>query len=172
MVCATSKLSIGGRPAAVEGDTIECRACKSTGVIRCVGPRHDDGFDGRTLALEGDLCACGCATPPTLLAGQRISYQTLDGVAAAAPAPALSADDPTREAPWIGFRLRESVRCEGLDCRVHFDDATQAHATFMRGNRLRIHGLRSQAVQRVDYGIDDAPDPPSLIVLLLEGNRA
>lgn len=46
------------------------------------------------------------------------------------------------------------------------------HICLGDANRLRIHGLRSRAVQRVDYGIDDAPDPPSLIVLLLEGVRA
>ncbi|WP_081629976.1 PAAR domain-containing protein [Thiomonas sp. FB-6] len=110
VVSASSNVTILGRPAALEGDTVECRACKSTGVITCAGPRHHETFCGRNTALEGDLCACRCPRPPELVASQQGSGQTLDGFdvgmspgAAAHTAPhgtdGCSASDPVRDRP-------------------------------------------------------------------------
>ncbi|MBP7564692.1 MAG: PAAR domain-containing protein [Burkholderiaceae bacterium] len=61
-----------GLPMAFEGDSVSCPACKSTGVIQCVGERIPfKGPHGREAALEGDLCICRCTPPPRLVAGQR-----------------------------------------------------------------------------------------------------
>ncbi len=179
MVSASSGLSILGRPAAVEGDTIECRACKSTGSIVCSGLRHHETFRGRNCALEGDLCACRCARPPELLPGQQASFQTLDDADARMPpgapgqAPlhgsdALVASDPVQDASWIGFRLSEPATCEGLACRLLFDDGSQAHATCMADNRMRLHRVEARSALQVEYRLDDAGTAASLVALLLE----
>ena len=178
VVSATSNFSILGRPAAVEGDTVECPACKSTGVISCTGPRHHETFGGRNSALEGDLCACGCPEPPQLVAGEQGSFHTLDGLGAdplpgAAPhealygAGGLAAVEPVRDRPWIGFRLDEAASCEGVTCRLVYDDGSHAHAMCMRGNRLRVHGVEARSVQWVEYRLAEVDTVASLTAFLL-----
>lgn len=50
-----------------EGDAVLCPACNTTGFTKCVPPsRPYTGNDGRQANLDGDLCICGCATPPSL----------------------------------------------------------------------------------------------------------
>ncbi|WER46549.1 PAAR domain-containing protein [Cupriavidus sp. WKF15] len=56
-----------GVPLALEGDAVWCPACKTTGHILCVGPRHANSFHGRKDALDGDLCICRCDPPPRLI---------------------------------------------------------------------------------------------------------
>lgn len=78
--------SIDDKQVVLEGDIIVCRTCKSTGYVLCVGPRipefWGDGV-GKQVALEHDLCACKCNPPPTLIANQSLSYQTIEGQAMA-----------------------------------------------------------------------------------------
>lgn len=181
MASASSTFTILGRPAALEGDTIECRACKSAGVIACAGPRHLDTFNGRALALEGDLCMCRCQEHPQLVAGQQSSFHTLDGIGTdLSPAPAHEARQDGADAlatsdrvhdkplPWIGFRLDEASSCEGVSCRILFDDGSQAWATCMAGNRLRLHGVGANSALRIEYCLDQADSVASLTALLLE----
>jgi uncharacterized Zn-binding protein involved in type VI secretion len=75
---ATSLLSIDGIRMALEGDEIRCHTCGSTGVIRCVGPRLAEQFDGKQVALENDLCICQCASNPRLLPSQTRKFQLVD----------------------------------------------------------------------------------------------
>ena len=75
---ASSFMSVGGARIALEGDEVSCHACGSTGLIRCTGPRTPERFNGRLLALENDECVCNCATPPRLLPGQFLRYQTVE----------------------------------------------------------------------------------------------
>ena len=179
VVSATSNFTILGRPAALEGDTVECRACQSTGVITCAGPRHPATSGGRNLALEGDLCACRCPRPPELVATQQASYQTLDGLGAgmspgAATHPAPQGTDggtgpaSVHDGPWLGFRLDEAGSCEGVSCRVMFDDGTQGWAACMTGNRLRLHGVQARSATQVDYRFGEVGAGASLVALLLE----
>ncbi|MDO8313539.1 MAG: PAAR domain-containing protein [Sideroxyarcus sp.] len=77
---ATSFCTIEGAQMALDGDTIACPSCKSTGKIRCIGPRIPETWNGRDAALENDLCMCKCAPPPRLLAAQSLRYQEIDGV--------------------------------------------------------------------------------------------
>ena len=56
-----------------------CPACKSTGKIRCVGPRVAETWNGKHVALENDLCVCGCPTPPKLVPQQSLRLQTMKG---------------------------------------------------------------------------------------------
>ncbi|WP_197337947.1 PAAR domain-containing protein [Ralstonia solanacearum] len=57
-----------------EGDAVACSACQSTGNIQCSGgPRLPmNGPDGRRIALQDDLCMCGCQPPPRLVASQTV----------------------------------------------------------------------------------------------------
>ncbi|KAF3997382.1 PAAR domain-containing protein [Glaciimonas immobilis] len=64
-----------GRHRAYEGDKIDCRSCKSTGIIRCSGTRiSNTGSHGKEAALDGDLCICKCDPPPRLIASQSTFY--------------------------------------------------------------------------------------------------
>ena len=56
---------------AFEGDAVACPACDRIGIIKCAGSRAPCAMNGRELALEGDLCICGCWPPPVLVATQR-----------------------------------------------------------------------------------------------------
>jgi uncharacterized Zn-binding protein involved in type VI secretion len=67
---AGSLVSIDGAPVALEGDTVDCRTCGTTGTIRCVGPRLPERYDGKQVALENDLCICQCPRPPRLVPRQ------------------------------------------------------------------------------------------------------
>jgi uncharacterized Zn-binding protein involved in type VI secretion len=70
---------IEGRPVTFEGAKISCPSCKSIGTIRCVGPRWPYTVEnGQQIALEHDLCICGCRTPPKLVAGQILDFMEFD----------------------------------------------------------------------------------------------
>lgn len=59
------------RVMAYEDDTIQCKACKSVGIIKLDGTRLPfKGPNGKAAALSGDLCICGCHPPPRLVASQ------------------------------------------------------------------------------------------------------
>lgn len=77
VVSASSHGSIKGVIIALEGDLIFCPACKSEGKIVCVGPRIPDTWNGKNVALENDLCVCGCPSPPRLVPNQSVRYQVI-----------------------------------------------------------------------------------------------
>ena len=79
---ASALASINGVRVALEGDTVACPTCGSTGVIRCVGPRIPERYNGKQVALENDLCICNCPRPPRLVANQTIKAQFIDDGAA------------------------------------------------------------------------------------------
>jgi len=66
-----SHMPIYGRSVALEGDSVQCPACKSTGHIQCAPPmRPITGHANKQLSVGGDLCICGCQPPPRLIASQ------------------------------------------------------------------------------------------------------
>jgi uncharacterized Zn-binding protein involved in type VI secretion len=81
VISASSNGSINGVTIALEGDAVFCPACKSQGKISCIGPRIPESWNGKNVALENDLCVCGCTIPPRLLPSQSLKYQTLDETA-------------------------------------------------------------------------------------------
>jgi uncharacterized Zn-binding protein involved in type VI secretion len=87
VITASHIMDINGVKIALEGDTIACTACKSTGRIQCMPPRQPESFDGRIVALEHDLCICKCRIPPLLVANQGLRYQTVEGYT---PEPAVN----------------------------------------------------------------------------------
>ena len=72
---ASALVSINGVRIALEGDKVDCPTCGSTGVIRCVGPRIPERYNGKQVALENDLCICNCPRPPRLVANQTTKAQ-------------------------------------------------------------------------------------------------
>jgi uncharacterized Zn-binding protein involved in type VI secretion len=74
---AGSEDSLDGALCPLEGDLIDCPACGTQGVIKCVGPRISETFNGKEFALSDDLCICQCNPPPKLIADQDFSYQVL-----------------------------------------------------------------------------------------------
>lgn len=85
VISASSNGSINGVRIALEGDAIFCPACKSQGKIMCTDPRIPEACHGKKVALENDLCLCGCANPPRLVPNQSIKYQTIDDAVSATP---------------------------------------------------------------------------------------
>lgn len=77
VISASSAGSINGVTIALENDMIFCPTCRSQGKIKCVGPRIPETWDGKNVALENDLCLCGCPNPPHLLPDQSLRYQTV-----------------------------------------------------------------------------------------------
>lgn len=78
---ASSSMFFNDLKFALEGDLIDCPACGSEGVIKCVPPRLDDTWEGKQLALGHDLCICKCSPPPRLIANQDFDCQIIDAKA-------------------------------------------------------------------------------------------
>jgi uncharacterized Zn-binding protein involved in type VI secretion len=77
VISASSHGSINGVMIALEEDMIFCPACKSQGKIVCTGPRIPETWNGKNVALENDLCLCGCPSPPKLVPNQSVRYQVI-----------------------------------------------------------------------------------------------
>ena len=73
VVAATgTHMPIYGHSVALEGDSVQCPACKSVGYIKCVPPiRRATGHANKQLSVDGDLCICKCPSPPRLIASQK-----------------------------------------------------------------------------------------------------
>ena len=115
---AGSMRSLNGVKLALEGDKISCPACKSEGVIRCHGPRIPEAWNGINFALEHDLCICGCKTPPTMLAGQPFSAQTVDGDWDPASAVARMAGSPAPAAGTAPEAAAQGLPPHTLEIRI------------------------------------------------------
>lgn len=68
----------GGKPLAYHEGKVSCRACKSEGYIRNVGPYRPMTLMGKQVALENDLCICKCNPPPKLVASQKNAFMDFD----------------------------------------------------------------------------------------------
>lgn len=66
--------TINGKRMAFLGARVYCPACRTTGQIVGVGPRHPNDFMGQQEALDGDLCVCKCDPSPIMIASQNTTY--------------------------------------------------------------------------------------------------
>lgn len=101
---SNSWYTLDGVPLACDGDPVDCPACGTEGVIRCVAPRIPDHFNGREFALSEDLCICKCSPAPRLIADQTVKYQVLlmeDARDLARQAPSAAADPIYDERPRL-----------------------------------------------------------------------
>lgn len=74
---STTWYKLNGAPVACEGDTMDCPACGTTGIIQCVMPRIPERVNSKEIALSGDLCICQCSPPPKLIAEQTAKCQII-----------------------------------------------------------------------------------------------
>lgn len=86
VIQASSHGSINGARIALENDRIFCVACGGPGYISCVGPRLVELWNGVPVALENDICICGCTPHPRLIANQTLRSQWIDDTVAAGSA--------------------------------------------------------------------------------------
>lgn len=76
-----------GPAQSLDGDLINCPACGQQGTIHCIGPHQNETSYGRHVALEGDLCICGCSPPPTLIPTQFTHGHIVEGFPSAIRVP-------------------------------------------------------------------------------------
>ena len=67
-----------GKKRAMEGDSVICPKCNTTGYIICDGPRHRVDFMGKRPALNNDLCKCACDQAPRLVNSLTNAFEDLD----------------------------------------------------------------------------------------------
>lgn len=60
--------TINGNHVLYIGSRAFCEACKTMGVIEKSGGPRRHRHGGREIALDGDIVACRCATPPRMIA--------------------------------------------------------------------------------------------------------
>ncbi|WP_019450332.1 PAAR domain-containing protein [Cupriavidus sp. BIS7] len=76
--------TIKGKEMAFLGAEVYCPACKTTGEIVGVGPRHPNNLMGKQQALEDDICVCRCNPPPVMIASQREVFHSFTAAELAA----------------------------------------------------------------------------------------
>ncbi|WP_431189332.1 PAAR domain-containing protein [Achromobacter spanius] len=116
------------KPLATEGDKIACGSCQSMGSIVCIGPRIPEYYEGRQVALEGDLCACRCPGPPRLIPSQRVRFQNIEGSYATAVGgsfggiPAFASPASSSKKPMnrrgMSFVERSAAKLRGWPSRI------------------------------------------------------
>ncbi|EKZ98338.1 hypothetical protein D769_15707 [Cupriavidus sp. HMR-1] len=122
--------TIMGREMTFLGASVYCPACKTTGQIVGVGPRHRNDWMGKQDALEGDICVCRCDPPPVMIASQRAMFHSFE----AAELAAMGFD-------VFGKPLEQSEHRS--DDQMPFDEQvrlTAAAGRSMAGMRYRIEG--------------------------------
>jgi uncharacterized Zn-binding protein involved in type VI secretion len=143
---ASSHGSINGARIALEGDTVACPACKTTGKIACVAPRIPESWNGKQVALEDDFCICGCAPPPKLKPSQRLKCQVIDDVAPAARSarekPAvLEEDDQEVIEQFFSLLDEQGHAVQGFRYDLYLNDTIYAKASrYEDGNTVAVPG--------------------------------
>jgi uncharacterized Zn-binding protein involved in type VI secretion len=145
---ASTMSSINGVKMAVEGDLLDCPACKSQGVIQVVQPRLGDRYNGKEYALSDDLCICKCSPPPKLLASQMVKY----------PSFALASVESAEEAANRAVSANTGAE-ELLPLRL-IDEATD-----------RPHANRGYRLQLADKVVEGLTDSDGLTKLLSKAER-
>lgn len=141
VIAASSHCSINGIAVALEGDTVLCPACRSTGKIHTFGPRIPESWNGKQVALQDDLCVCKCPSPPRLIANQTLKYQSIGGASAPAAAQAVQAAATARTAAQSA---ELSAQNDQIALRL-LDEITQAPLAHKR-YRLEFPGKAIEGV--------------------------
>ena len=159
---ASSHGSINGVRIALEGDAVTCPACKTTGKIACIAPRIPESWNGKQVALEDDLCICGCAPPPMLKPSQSLKCQVIDDVAPAA----MSAREETgglveddQEVIEQSFSLlnERGGAVEGFRYDLHVNGTIHAKASgYQGGNTIAVPGESANLSLVTWFNIDGA----------------
>lgn len=139
-----------GIPIAYHGAPVYCPACKSEGHIAGVGPSWPTTFDGQQVALENDLCICGCNPPPRLIASANDMFMTFESNQLAQMGfGAGSAGSTADQWNYIAFKVKDQGSLEGLSCVAHFDDGSTSTGSFDAKNVVRFDNPSGKVCQRV-----------------------
>lgn len=159
---ASSHGSINGVRIALEGDTVTCPACKTTGKIVCIGPRIPESWNGKQVALEDDLCLCGCGPPPKLQPSQSLKCQVIDDVAATAmptrkETAVLAEDDQEVIEQFFSLLDEQGRAVEGFRYDLYVNGTIHAKASgYESGNTVAIPGDRADLSLVTWFNIDGA----------------
>jgi len=108
--------TIMGKEMTFLGAKVYCPACKTTGEIVGVGPRHPNDWMGKQEALDGDICVCRCNPPPIMIASQREMFHSFE----AGELAAMGLDS-------FGRPLERMAKTHN-DGRHHFDEQVRLSA--------------------------------------------
>ena len=98
VISASAEGKIDNVAIALEGDLVTCPVCNTAGKILCVGPRIPETWNGKSVALENDLCVCRCVPSPRLMPSQNFRCQVIKDTGRALSHP-LTATVAARGAP-------------------------------------------------------------------------
>jgi hypothetical protein len=134
----------------LEGDPVDCPACGTQGVIKCVALRIQDRINGKEFALSDDLCLCACNPAPKLVADQNVRYQAFaatpkDGTEEGATGragtiAAAVSSGATRNAMLVPLRFVDSVSGKpyaNRPYRLELMDGKVVHGTTDSNGRTR-----------------------------------
>lgn len=158
---ASSHGSINGARIALEGDTVTCPACKTTGKIACIAPRIPESWNGKQVALGDDLCICGCAPPPKLRPNQGLKCQVIDDVAPAASRheeKTVSMEDDSEVVEQFFSLLDEHGQAiDGFRYDLYVNDAIHAKAyAYEGGHTVAVPGASADVSLVTWFNIDGA----------------
>lgn len=150
---ASSHGSINGVRIALEGDMVTCPACRTTGKIACTAPRIPEAWNGKQVALEDDLCICGCTPPPKLKPSQSLRCQVIEDVAPAASthdrADALAKNDDEIIEQFFSLTDESGQAVVGFRYDLYVNDAIHTKASeYHGGNTVAIPGSGGPSVTR------------------------
>lgn len=158
---ASSHCSINGVRMAVEGDSVLCPTCKTQGKIACIGPRIPEACDGKQVALEGDLCICGCAPPPKLKPIQTLRCQVVENRQSEAPENFTSVTSADEDDEFIEkfFSLIDvdGHTVEGFRYDLYVDGSLYAKAAdYQNGNTVSSPKKNAHLTLTTWFNIDGA----------------
>ena len=174
VIKASSNGSILGARIALEGDLVFCSGCGRQGRIACIGPRLVELWNNVPVALENDICICGCTPPPQLIPNQTIRSQQIDATIVAAheacaartvPAPLDDSSQRIEESCDLYFLVTdESTEVPLVDRQYRIDLETGAcfeGRTDYEGKTGKISAARMEYATLHVYESDTTPINPN-----------
>lgn len=159
---ATHFASTNGLQLALEGDSIDCPACKSKGRIKCDGPRIPSTCHDKQIALSDDLCICNCDPPPKLIAIQEHMYQIV-GTASTEDSPASNRYLPSTKPHGthdLAFEFKDTSGqpLEGYAYLIELPDGTRLEGlTDQEGLTRKVGATDAQVAKLTVYEPEPLP---------------
>jgi uncharacterized Zn-binding protein involved in type VI secretion len=158
---ASSYVSVNGVRIALEGDMISCPACKTIGKIACIASRIQETCNGKQVALEDDLCICGCAPPPKLKSSQSLKCQVIEDVTSAVSKheddAGLVKDDEEVIEQFFSMLDERGMAVEGFRYDLYVNERIHAKASrYQYGNTVAVPGDNGNLSLVTWFNIDGA----------------
>ncbi|WP_211464754.1 PAAR domain-containing protein [Collimonas silvisoli] len=160
VIMTGSRGMFSGLHEAQDGSQVFCPVCKTTGVLKCIGPRISNKTDGIEQALSGDICICKCPRSPVFLPARNDYTMTVDTNAAwclhsGGGAMFNAISRPTNTGGnWINFVLPDTGSWHGSWCIAHFDDGTTQQGVLNLDNRVAFQNVDGKVCQKFEMSMD------------------